>query len=130
MEPQQPAGMMEQALEMIKGEGLGGLVEKFKQSGLGEQVSSWVGKGENLPISVDQLKHVLSGEQVQAMAAKLGVSADEALAQLRTGLPALIDKLTPDGQVPDAASLIEKARGMLGGLLGGTSAATADTPAP
>ena len=39
--------------------GLGGLIAKFQQAGLGEVVGSWVGKGENLPVSADQISSVL-----------------------------------------------------------------------
>jgi uncharacterized protein YidB (DUF937 family) len=80
--------------------GLGGLMEKFNQAGLGEVASSWVGKGENMPISADQLSSVLGSGAIGDIAAKLGVGQGEAGGMLAQVLPGLIDQLTPDGQAP------------------------------
>ncbi len=80
--------------------GLGGLMEKFNQAGLGEVASSWVGKGENMPISGDQLSQVLGSGAIGDIASKLGVGQGEAGGMLAQMLPGLIDQLTPDGQAP------------------------------
>ena len=80
--------------------GLHGLLEKFQASGMGAQVQSWIAKGENLPITADQLKSVLGNEQVAAMAAKFGIDPAQAADKLSALLPSLVDKLTPDGQLP------------------------------
>ncbi len=80
--------------------GLGGLMEKFNQAGMGDVVSSWVGKGENMPISADQLSQVLGSGAMGDIAAKLGMNQGEAGGALAQMLPGLIDKLTPDGQAP------------------------------
>lgn len=98
--------------------GLPGLVDKFNQAGLGNVVSSWIGKGENLPISAEQLKDVLGSDAIGAIAGKLGIDPAQASGQLSSVLPGLIDKLTPHGQAPagglgNAGDLF----GMLGGLL-------------
>lgn len=98
--------------------GLGGLVEKFEQAGLGNVVSSWVGSGQNQPISADQLSNVLGSDALSGIAAKLGVDPSEAAGQLAQVLPGLVDHLTPAGQAPqaglgDSSDLF----GMLGGLL-------------
>ncbi|MCJ0765711.1 YidB family protein [Variovorax terrae] len=98
--------------------GLGGLVEKFNQAGLGEVIGSWIGKGENLPISPDQLKDVLGSDAIAGIAAKLGIDPAQASGQLSQMLPGLIDQLTPHGQAPagglgNAGDLL----GALGGLL-------------
>jgi uncharacterized protein YidB (DUF937 family) len=99
--------------------GLGGLMAKFQEAGLGDQISSWVGKGENLPISADQLSQVLGSGAIGDIASKLGVEPGAAAGQLSEMLPGLIDKLTPNGAAPEgglgnAGDLM----GMLGGLLG------------
>jgi uncharacterized protein YidB (DUF937 family) len=62
-------------MEMIHNQpgGLSGLLQSFHDKGLGELVTSWVGTGQNLPISADQIEHVLGSEQVQQLAAKLGI---------------------------------------------------------
>ena len=80
--------------------GLGGLMEKFNQAGMGDQMSSWVGKGENLPISADQLSSVLGSGAIGDIASKLGVGQSEAGVMLAQMLPGIIDQLTPDGQAP------------------------------
>lgn len=80
--------------------GIKGLAEKFAANGLGHVVSSWIGTGQNLPISPEQLQAVLGSEQVQAIAAKAGISPDEAKAGLAQILPQVVDHLTPNGQVP------------------------------
>jgi uncharacterized protein YidB (DUF937 family) len=80
--------------------GLGGLVSKFEQAGMGQVVNSWIGKGENAPISGGQLGDVLGSETVTNIASKLGINAATLLPMLATMLPQLIDHLTPHGEVP------------------------------
>ena len=100
--------------------GLQGLIGKFQQGGLGDVVGSWVGKGENLPISAEQLRSVLGSDALQGMASQLGVDGNQLAGQLSSVLPGLVDKLTPDGQVPAAgAGHGGDLMGMLGGLLKG-----------
>lgn len=98
--------------------GISGLVEKFQQAGMGDVVSSWIGKGENLPISPEQLQSVLGSEAVSNMAQKMGLNPDDALGQLSNLLPSLVDKLTPDGAAPQGGlGNMSDIAGMLGGLL-------------
>jgi uncharacterized protein YidB (DUF937 family) len=85
--------------------GLSGLVASFEQGGLGGLVASWVGTGANLPISAEQLQSVLGSDQVQAIAARLGISPEQASGHLAQVLPQVVDKLTPDGTVPAGANL-------------------------
>ena len=87
--------------------GLPALVQSFHEKGLGEIASSWVGTGQNLPISADQIQNVLGSDMVKGLAAKAGISPDIARSSLATMLPSLIDKLTPNGQMPQHSSLLE-----------------------
>jgi uncharacterized protein YidB (DUF937 family) len=106
-------------MQMINSQpgGLSGLVQQFHDKGLGSLVSSWVSTGQNLPISADQLQHVLGSEQVKDLAAKAGISPDAAGSHLAQLLPVLIDKLTPNGQIPQGtSSLLESGLGILKGL--------------
>ncbi|RST50728.1 YidB family protein [Variovorax sp. MHTC-1] len=80
--------------------GLGGLVSKFEQAGMGDVIGSWVGKGENAPISGGQLQDVLGSDVISGIAQKLGINAATLLPMLAALLPTLIDQLTPKGQVP------------------------------
>jgi uncharacterized protein YidB (DUF937 family) len=85
--------------------GLQGLVQSFQERGLGGIVDSWVSTGKNLPISTDQLAQGLGSDQLGSIAEKLGLSQGEVSAKLAELLPDIVDKLTPNGQVPDASSL-------------------------
>ncbi len=99
--------------------GIGGLVSKFEQAGFGNVVSSWIGSGQNLPISANQLQSVLGSDAVAGIAAKLGINPADALGQLSSMLPGLVDKLTPGGIAPTGGiGNMGDLTGMLGGLLG------------
>ncbi|AXS81108.1 YidB family protein [Dechloromonas sp. HYN0024] len=98
--------------------GLGGLVQSFEQGGLGEVVKSWVSTGQNLPISAEQIKAVLGGGQLQDIASQLGVSPEQASGGLADLLPQVIDKMTPNGQLPEGGDLLAQGMDLLkkGGL--------------
>lgn len=96
--------------------GLSGLIQSFHDQGLGSIASSWVGNGENLPISGEQIQQVLGNERIQQLAAKAGISPDTASSTLSQLLPTLVDKLTPNGQVPEHSSLLETGMGLLQSL--------------
>jgi len=87
--------------------GLQGLVETLQQGGLGEIVASWIGHGENLPISAAQLQSVLGNERLQAIAASLGLNVQDVAAQLVHLLPQLVDRLTPNGTIPDSSGALD-----------------------
>ena len=105
------------ALEMLKNHpgGLSGLVQQFHE-GLGDVVSSWVGTGQNLPISAEQIQSVLNNDHVKAFAAKAGISPEVASAKIAELLPTIVDKLTPNGQVPEQSSLLQTGLNMLKSL--------------
>jgi uncharacterized protein YidB (DUF937 family) len=79
--------------------GIQGLMSKFSQGGLGDVFSSWVGMGQNKPVSTSQIQNVLGPDQVNALAAQLGVDPAKASGFLADYLPKIVDKLTPAGQV-------------------------------
>jgi uncharacterized protein YidB (DUF937 family) len=79
--------------------GIQGLMGKFSQGGLGDVFSSWVGMGQNKPVSTSQIQNVLGPDQVNALAAQLGVDPTKASGFLADYLPKIVDKLTPAGQV-------------------------------
>ncbi|TAM83011.1 MAG: DUF937 domain-containing protein [Acidobacteria bacterium] len=95
--------------------GLGGLVQAFQSKGLGDVVSSWVGTGQNLPISGEQIQSVLGSDTVQQLAAKAGVSPGAAQSALATVLPMVVDRLTPNGSVPEAGGLLSQGLNFLKG---------------
>ena len=80
--------------------GLGGLVSKFAQHGLGDVINSWIGTGQNQAIGAEQLSSVLGSDTIAGLAQKLGLSHGDMASQLSQMLPQIIDQLTPQGQVP------------------------------
>jgi uncharacterized protein YidB (DUF937 family) len=109
-------GMIGQLINNPQMGGLQGLVQAFHDKGLGAIVSSWVGTGGNLPISAEQITSVLGHGSLQEMAQKVGLPVEGLSAQLSSMLPQVIDKLTPNGSLPDG-DLLSKGMGMLSGLL-------------
>jgi uncharacterized protein YidB (DUF937 family) len=81
--------------------GLGDLIGKFTQGGMGDVIGSWIGHGQNAPISGDQLSSVLGSDAIGKLAAQLGLSHGETASQLSQMLPEVVDKLTPHGQAPE-----------------------------
>lgn len=80
--------------------GLNGLVVQLQNAGLGEQVASWIGTGENLPVTAEQIREVLSSEQLQTMAKTFGVDLAQIPDLLSTYLPKAVDTVTPNGELP------------------------------
>jgi uncharacterized protein YidB (DUF937 family) len=97
--------------------GLQGLLAKLQAGGLGEAAQSWVGTGANRPVSGEQLGGALGPDLMDLVARQMGGNAQQASGTLAELLPELIDRLTPQGQLPaDSGS---GGLGDLGALLGG-----------
>lgn len=90
-------GILGQVLANTNLGSLGGLLDQLQKSGLGPQVSSWLGNGANLPISVDQLRQALGDDTIRQIATSFGIPVDQLLNQLSQNLPATVDKLSPNG---------------------------------
>ena len=109
--------------------GLQGLANKFSQSGQGNAFS-WVGTGENQPVSSDQIQKALGSDQISALAARMGVDPALASQFLAEYLPKIVDKLTPKGKVDPTADHQQGLAALLPSLLqslGGKS--SGDQPA-
>ena len=63
-------------------DGLGGLVERFRQGGLEEVIKSWIGTEPNKSISPNQLQQVLGAETVDGLSRETGLPRDDLLSQL------------------------------------------------
>lgn len=92
--------------------GLGELMEAFRRNGMGDRMDSWVGTGQNAPISAEEIERVLGIDQVDSIAKHAGVQPREAASGMAAVLPELIDRLTPHGKAPqgglgDLASIME-----------------------
>src|SRR4029079_14068703 len=97
--------------------GVQGLMNKFSQAGMGDVFSKWVSTGPNPPISADQTQQVLGCEQIQALAAKLGIDPTRASEALAQHLPNVVDHLTPQGKIDPNAHSAESLADMIPGLL-------------
>ena len=87
--------------------GLGGLLNKLQQGGLGNVTNSWVGSGQNQPVSPTQVGSALGPNIVKQISQMSGIPEDELTKQLSQVLPGVVDKLTPNGRLPTVAELSE-----------------------
>ena len=93
---------------MLAGGGLSKLMSGLQSAGLEDKAKSWIACGENKALSADEVKQVVDPAHIAEVARKAGVSHDEAAALIAKALPAVVDHLTPDGQIPDEAALSQK----------------------
>ena len=100
--------LLQLALSMLQQQGgLEGVLGKFRQAGMGAQADSWVGTGQNMNISPDQLQQVFGSGELSDIASKLGMSQDQAGSAMSQVLPELINQLTPQGEVtPDSENSV------------------------
>jgi len=106
--------LMQMAMQMLanKGGGVGGLdglMNTLQNAGLGDQLKSWISTGENMPISGDQLSQALGSDKIRDIAGQLGMSQGDVSGGLADMLPQLIDKLSPNGSLPDNGNMLESA---------------------
>lgn len=97
-------GLIEAMSGLTDGPGgldLGALVEKAKASGMGDQVESWLGDGENQPASVDQIKSMFGDDKIADVASKLGVDSNTAAEKLSETVPDLVNQASSGGSLLD-----------------------------
>lgn len=97
--------------------GVSGLLEKFRQGGLGAIVESWVSSGANMPVSAEQITSVLGSPAIADLAAKLGIDTQNASSMIAEYLPNIVDALSPNGQINNQQDLLSEGLGMLKGKL-------------
>lgn len=116
--PEQHAGALSAVMEYINSPqvgGISGLQQMFQQKGLGALVSSWIGTGQNLPISSDQLQSVLHAGALEQVAGKAGIDPNQLTSLMSTLLPNVVDKLTPNGEVPEGGALSQMMKALAAG---------------
>jgi uncharacterized protein YidB (DUF937 family) len=102
------------------GMGLSRLLDQFKGAGLGDKADSWVGKGENQPLDPDEVEKAIGSERLAKMSKQTGQSVGTLKTDLSKMIPDAVNKLTPDGKVPNPSDLTSMVKGLdLGKLLGG-----------
>lgn len=115
LDPQMIMGLV--TLLLNNAGGLQGLLAKLQSAGLGQQAQSWVGTGNNQPVSPDALGSALGPDLMGMVARQLGGNTQQASTTLADLLPDLIDRITPQGQLPADNGL-----GAMEALLGGGKA--------
>jgi uncharacterized protein YidB (DUF937 family) len=80
--------------------GLQGMTSKLTNSGLGHQVQSWIGTGENQPVSGQQVQQAMDQNDVHQMAKNAGMSDKETCDQVAKAMPEMVNQATPQGQIP------------------------------
>lgn len=105
------------ALDLIQGliqehGGLGSLLGKLREGGLGSQVDSWISTGQNLPVSAQAVIAALGQGQLAQIAQRLGLDPQQAASHIADALPKAVDHLTPEGNLP-AEGAIASALAML-----------------
>jgi uncharacterized protein YidB (DUF937 family) len=83
--------------------GLSAIVAKLHQAGFGDQVRSWIGNGQNLPITAEQLQQVLGSDTVRQLAARYNIPVDQISQILAQQIPKAVDQASPDGRLPPMA---------------------------
>jgi uncharacterized protein YidB (DUF937 family) len=108
--------MTEQIMKLVQDSGgVNGLVSKFQSAGFGEQVKSWLGDGQNLPINAEGIQKVLGNPMITGLASKLGMDSNAVAGHLATALPQIINALSSGGNLTDVAGKL------LGQVAGGKS---------
>ena len=80
-------------------------MQQFQQNGHGDVINSWVGSGQNRPITPDQLHQALGPDAVNNLSRMTGVRGQDLVSELARVLPGIVDKLTPQGRMPDHAEM-------------------------
>lgn len=116
---QEGGGMMQIVMSLVRQYGgLGGLLDTLTNNGLGEQVASWIGNGQNLPVSADQLIQALGSGPLASVASQFGLNTQDLGGKLAQFLPEAVNQLSPAGQLPDNANDTEQLANQLAGLAG------------
>ena len=80
--------------------GLKNLVGDLERSGQGETARSWIGTGENQPISQSDLANAVGINDIDAVAQQTGMPREQVLSSLSEHLPEFVNQLTPEGHLP------------------------------
>jgi uncharacterized protein YidB (DUF937 family) len=108
--------VLQALMGLLAGGGLQQLISSFQQKGLGDVIGSWISTGANKQVSPEQIGQALGPDQLGRLSQQTGLDPGALAAQLSSLLPGVVDKLTPDGNVPDSGALQDKLGGLLKGL--------------
>lgn len=116
--------VMSQLATMLTGKGgdgmgLSRLLDQFKGAGMGDKAESWVSNGENQSLDPDEVEKAIGSERLAKMSKQTGESVGALKTDLSKMIPGAVNKLTPDGKMPNPGDLMNMVKGLdLGKLLG------------
>jgi uncharacterized protein YidB (DUF937 family) len=114
------AGILQQVLAVRDGDnqGVAAIISKFESAGLGQHVQSWVGTGQNVPVTAEQIGQAFTPEELSGWAQQAGTTPDALRGVLAEALPHVVDHATPGGavpdQTPDLSGLVSRLLGSFG----------------
>jgi uncharacterized protein YidB (DUF937 family) len=97
-------GLLDQVSKGVSGTALRDVLDRFRNSGSGSKVDSWVRKGPNEPVGTQDVESAIDEETLSALSQQTGLSRDELIARITQALPEAVDKMTPNGEMPSAAA--------------------------
>jgi uncharacterized protein YidB (DUF937 family) len=89
--------------QLFGGNGLQGIMAALQTKGMTNEVQSWVRNGKNLPVTGSDIKRAVDPQRLVQMAKQQGLTPDELCEHVAQVLPGMVDKATPNGQVPKQA---------------------------
>jgi uncharacterized protein YidB (DUF937 family) len=107
-------GGLDNIQSLFGASGLQGIVSQLTSAGLGQQVQSWIGTGENKPVSGQQIQQAMDPAALQQMAQQTGMSPEQISNNVAQVLPSLIDQVTPSGKVPSTDPLSQGVKNLKG----------------
>ncbi len=118
-------GLVQKAVSSLFGGGgaasglsIGSILGQMQQGGMAEQLSSWIGTGENKAITGEQVEQTFGAEKLQALASEMGVEVGQVKSSLQEALPQMVDQASPEGKLPDSLGSLSGIAGMAAGLFG------------
>ena len=104
-DPNNPqGGLMDQLSKGVSGTALGDVLDRFRNAGAGAKVDSWVRQGPNEPIETHEVESAIDEETLSSLSQQTGLSREELIARITQALPEAVDKMTPSGEFPSAAT--------------------------
>jgi uncharacterized protein YidB (DUF937 family) len=102
--PQQQSHLPDIFGQILKGTDLGsigGLLKQLQEGGLERQIGSWLGNGQNLPVTPSQIREALGNEQIKELATKMGIPVEDVLKLLTQFFPEAVNQASPDGELKE-----------------------------
>jgi uncharacterized protein YidB (DUF937 family) len=101
---EQHSNVVQTAMQMFGNHaGLSALMNNAESQGIGHIFQSWVSTGANQSMAPQQVQGLVGQDKINQLATRVGVPPGIASAALATILPMIVDKLTPNGKLPQAA---------------------------